>query len=104
MPGQIGCLPVPHAGFGPQPDVPARALKADRTWKEGLLTFPFWAVNGGLMAMITLGSGNVVMTPSWRVLGSLEAASGMLMFGVSTAMIFAVIQRLIQTRFADLRG
>jgi hypothetical protein len=33
----------------------------------------------------------------------LEAANGVLMFGVSTAMIFAVIQRLVQARFTDLR-
>jgi len=51
----------------------------------------------------TLGYGNVVMTPSWRLLGPLEAANGSLMFGVSTAIIFAVIQRLIHTRFADLK-
>ncbi len=51
----------------------------------------------------TLGYGDVVMTPSWRLLGPLEGANGMLMFGVSTAMIFAVIQRLIQVRFVDLR-
>jgi hypothetical protein len=52
----------------------------------------------------TLGYGDVIMTPSWRLLGPLEAADGMLMFGVSTAMIFALIQWLIQARFADLRG
>ena len=52
----------------------------------------------------TLGYGNVVMTPSWRLLGPLEAADGMLMFGVTTAMIFAVIQRLIRSRLPDLRG
>ena len=51
----------------------------------------------------TLGYGNVVMTPSWRLLGPLEAADGMLMFGVTTAMIFAVIQRLIRARLPDLR-
>ena len=51
----------------------------------------------------TLGYGDVVMTPSWRFLGPLEAANGMLMFGVSTAMIFAVIQRLLLMRFVDLR-
>ncbi len=51
----------------------------------------------------TLGYGDVIMTPSWRMLGPLEAANGMLMFGVSTAIIFAVIQRLIQARFIDLR-
>jgi nitric oxide reductase subunit B len=31
-----------------------RALYADREWKEGLLKFSFWAMNGGLMAMILL--------------------------------------------------
>ena len=51
----------------------------------------------------TLGYGNVIMTPSWRLLGPLEAATGMLMFGVSAAIVFAVIQRLILSRFADLR-
>jgi hypothetical protein len=43
----------------------------------------------------------VVMSASWRLLGPLEAADGMLMFGVSTAMIFAVVARLIQTRYPD---
>jgi len=43
------------------------------------------------------------MSPSWRLLGPLEAANGMLMFGVTTAMIFAVIQRLIEARFVDLK-
>jgi len=51
----------------------------------------------------TLGYGDVIMTPSWKLLGPLEAADGALMFGVSTAMIFAVIVRLIQARFEDLR-
>ena len=49
----------------------------------------------------TLGYGDVVMSASWRLLGPLEAADGMLMFGVSTAMIFAVIARMIQTRYPD---
>jgi hypothetical protein len=51
----------------------------------------------------TLGYGDLVMTPAWRLLGPLEAADGMLMFGVSTAIIFALIQRLIRDRFVDLR-
>jgi hypothetical protein len=52
----------------------------------------------------TLGYGDVIMSPSWKLLGPLEAANGALMFGVSTAMIFAVIQRLVLARFADLRA
>jgi Ion channel len=52
----------------------------------------------------TLGYGDVVMSARWRLLGPLEAADGMLMFGVTTAMIFAVIQRLVQTRFGNPDG
>jgi hypothetical protein len=51
----------------------------------------------------TLGYGDVIMTPAWKLLGPLEAADGCLMFGVTTAMIFTVILRLIQTRFTDLK-
>jgi hypothetical protein len=52
----------------------------------------------------TLGSGDVGMSPSWSLLSPLEAADGMLMFGVSTAMIFAVIQHLVESRYPDLRS
>jgi hypothetical protein len=46
----------------------------------------------------TVGSGGVVLSPAWKLLGPIEAAAGMLMFGVSTALIFSVIQRLIHAR------
>src|ERR1700724_1427416 len=52
----------------------------------------------------TLGYGDVIMSASWKLLGPLEAADGALMFGVSTAMIFTVIVRLIEARFEDLRS
>jgi hypothetical protein len=67
-------------------------------FREFAIAFDHSAVN-----YTSLGYGNVLMTPSWRLLGPLEAANGLLMFGVSTAMIFAVIQRLLLTRFVDLR-
>jgi hypothetical protein len=51
----------------------------------------------------TLGYGDLVMTASWRLLGPLEAANGTLLYGVSTAMIFAVIWRLVESRFTELR-
>ena len=51
----------------------------------------------------SLGYGDLIMTPSWKLLGPLETANGMLMFGVSTAMIFAVIQWLAEARFVDLK-
>ena len=52
----------------------------------------------------TLGYGDLIMSPSWKLLGPLEAADGTLMFGVSTAIIFAVIVRLVQAQFEDLRN
>jgi len=50
----------------------------------------------------TLGYGDVVMSSSWKLLGPLEAADGMLMFGVSTAIIVSLIQLMVRTRFRDL--
>ncbi len=49
----------------------------------------------------TLGYGDLIMTPSWKLLGPLEAADGALMFGVSTAMIFAIAQRLMRAKFGS---
>jgi len=51
----------------------------------------------------SLGYGDLIMTPAWKLLGPLETVNGMLLFGVSTAMIFAVIQRLVEARFVDLK-
>ena len=48
----------------------------------------------------TLGD-SAVISPSWRLLVPLIGANGMLMFGVSTAMLFALVQRLTQTRLSE---
>ena len=54
------------------------------------------------MNYTTLGYGDVIMSPAWKLFGPLEAADGMLMFGVSTAMVISVIQLIFRTRFHDL--
>jgi hypothetical protein len=38
------------------------------------------------------------LSPDWRLLASFEAANGIMMFGWSTALIAAVIQRLAPER------
>jgi voltage-gated potassium channel Kch len=48
----------------------------------------------------TLGDNTTVLSARWRLLGPIEAANGMLMFGVTTAIIFAVIHRLVEAKFA----
>ncbi len=52
----------------------------------------------------TLGYGDLLLSPAWRLLGPLEATNGALMFGVSAAMVFAAAQRLVLARFEDLRS
>ena len=48
------------------------------------------------MNFTTLGYGDVVMSERWRLLGALEAANGILMFGVSTAMMTAAVIELLK--------
>jgi hypothetical protein len=49
----------------------------------------------------TTSGSDVVLPPQWKLLGPFEAVDGMLMFGVSTAFIFAVVNRLIHARYDD---
>src|SRR6266481_3854530 len=50
----------------------------------------------------TLGDSAFAMTARWRLLAGLEAGNVMLMFGITTAAIFAVIQRLLQHRYGEI--
>ena len=40
----------------------------------------------------SLGYGDIVMSEKWRLLGALEAANGVLMFGLSAGTILSVMQ------------
>jgi hypothetical protein len=46
----------------------------------------------------TLGYGDIVMSRTWRLLGPLEAANGVLMFGIAASGLFAVVNRLVKSR------
>jgi hypothetical protein len=43
-------------------------------------------------SMATRGASGVTLQPHWQMMGALEAADGMLLFGISTASIFTVMQ------------
>jgi len=43
----------------------------------------------------TLGSGDVTLPSNWRLLGPLESMTGVLMCGVSVAVLFAIVTRSI---------
>jgi len=46
----------------------------------------------------SLGYGDVVVSEQWRLLGPLESINGLLLFGLSTASMFAVLSRIIKNR------
>ena len=45
----------------------------------------------------SLGYGDVVMSKRWKLLGPLEAANGVLMFGMTSAALMAMLQQLIKS-------
>jgi hypothetical protein len=47
-----------------------------------------------LSAMTSYGHENLLLEPNWQLLGALEALNGMLLFGLTTAFLFATIQRV----------
>ncbi len=50
----------------------------------------------------SLGYGDVVMSDKWRLLGALEASGGIMMFGLSTALGFAVINGIFRLSKAQV--
>lgn len=46
----------------------------------------------------TTGYGDLVLPQSWRLVGAVEALTGILMCGWSTGFFFAVLSRMLQTR------
>lgn len=47
-----------------------------------------------LSAMTTYGHANLFLKDRWQLMGALEALDGMLLFGLTTAFLFAMIQRV----------
>src|SRR5271156_1444773 len=47
-----------------------------------------------LGAMTTYGHADQGIAGPWQLMGSLEALNGMLLFGLTTAYLFAVMQRI----------
>jgi len=47
-----------------------------------------------LSAMTSYGHANLFLEEQWQLMGALEALNGMLLFGLTTAFLFALIQRV----------
>jgi hypothetical protein len=46
-----------------------------------------------LSAMTSYGHANLYLEPRWQMMGALEALNGWILFGLTTAFLFNVIQR-----------
>jgi voltage-gated potassium channel len=72
----------------------------------GLWAVVFWqaqelpnletALYFSLATYTTIGFGDVVVGPGWRVLAGFEGLTGMLLIGWSTAFVFAVVNRMYE--------
>ena len=51
-----------------------------------------------LTSFTTIGYGDVLLPQRWRLLGAIEGISGVLLCGLSTAFIFAVMSAMLQFR------
>ena len=67
-------------------------LWASAYWWLGALDSFTDASVYSLATMTTLDIPGLVLPPQWRMITALEAVNGVLLFGISTAFIFAVIQ------------
>jgi hypothetical protein len=47
-----------------------------------------------LSAMTSYGHASLLLEDQWQLMGALEALNGMLLFGLTTAFLFAMIQRV----------
>jgi hypothetical protein len=47
-----------------------------------------------LNAMTTYGHANLNLELRWQLMGSLEALNGLILFGITTAFLFTVLQRV----------
>lgn len=60
------------------------------------------AVYHSAVNFTSLGYGDIVMSKRWKLMGPLEAANGVLMFGMTSAALMAILQQLIKVQFGRM--
>ncbi len=66
----------------------------------GAIPDPETALYFSIVTFTTLGYGDVTLDTGWRLLASFQAANGTIMFGWTTAIVMAVIHRIVAERTA----
>jgi len=65
-------------------------------WRAGKLPTLETAVYFSITTYTTVGFGDVVLGPGWRVLAGIEGLTGLILAGWSTAFVFAVVHRMYE--------
>lgn len=65
-------------------------------WVARLLPNLETALYFSLESYTTIGFGDVVLGPGWRVLAGIEGLTGILLVGWSTAFVFSVVNRMYE--------
>jgi hypothetical protein len=68
------------------------AFWAAAYWWLGALSSPADAILYSIDSICTRGASGLILELHWRLMGALEAVDGMLLFGISTAYVFTVMQ------------
>jgi uncharacterized membrane protein SpoIIM required for sporulation len=81
------------------------ALLEASTWaavylKVGAIPDLETALYFSTVTFTTLGYGDITLDASWRLLSAFQAANGTIMFGWTTAIVMAAIQRMVVRREA----
>ncbi len=109
----VGLLRKGYAGVEFWKNLAVMMIVAVFTTIVHLLQIALWAIGlllcgatstfenafyGSAQNYTALGYGDLVFSERWRLLGPLEAINGLLLFGLSTAVMFAVMSHLIANR------
>jgi hypothetical protein len=70
------------------------AVWAAAFWLLGALPDVRSAMLYSLGAMTTYGHASIYLENHWQLMGALEALNGVLLFGLTTAFLFAMIQNV----------
>ena len=68
------------------------AVWATAYWQLGAIGTLEEAMFYSVDSITTRGASGLTLEQPWRTMGALEAANGVLLFGMSTAFLFAVMQ------------
>src|SRR5512134_1141270 len=60
------------------------------------------AVYFSIVTMTSVGYGDVILSGDWRLLAAFQAMNGMLLFGLTTAFLFTVLQQCWRSAYGKV--